>query len=79
MLTDFKGNPIVKHINIQKLTTETYGVVIPKHTCDRAKNLLKSWVDGKHEDSYARLAAYVEEIKTSNLRIIASCISQWSN
>ncbi|KAJ8432529.1 hypothetical protein Cgig2_030321 [Carnegiea gigantea] len=34
---------------------ERYGVAVPRHTCDRTKKLLKSWVDGKHEESYARL------------------------
>mgnify|MGYP001045679845 CR=1 FL=1 len=55
---------------------ERYGVSVPSHTCHRAKKLLKSWVDGKHEESYARLMEYIEEIKEANPGTIASCISQ---
>ena len=52
--------------NIQKLIMERYGVALTRHTCDRAKKLLKSWVDGKHEESYTRLVEYIEEIKEAN-------------
>ncbi|KAJ8448876.1 hypothetical protein Cgig2_030732 [Carnegiea gigantea] len=46
---------------------ERYRVAVPRHTCDRAKKLLKSWVDGKHEESYERL-----EIRRKFLKTIAN-------
>ena len=53
LMIDFMANPTMRASNIQKLITERYGVAVPRHTCDRAKKLLKSLVDGKHEKSYA--------------------------
>ena len=62
-------------VNMQKLIMEKFGVTVPRHTCDRVKKLMKSWIDGKHEESYARLLKYIEEIKESNPMTIASYIS----
>ena len=71
----FKANPTMTAVHMQKLTMERFGVAIPRHTCDRAKKLLKSWEGSKQEESYARLLEYIEEIKESNRGTIASCIS----
>ena len=37
---------------------------------------MRSWVDGKHEESYARLPEYTEEIKERNPGIVAFYIAQ---
>jgi len=76
LVTDFKANPSMDAGNMEKLIMKRYGVSVPSHTCHRAKKLLKSWVDRKHEESYARLMEYIEEIKEANPGTIASCISQ---
>jgi len=75
-VTDFKANPSMTAVTIQKLIMESFGVAVPRHTCHRAKEILSSWVDGKHEECYVRLFKYIEEIKESNPGTIASCISQ---
>ncbi|KAJ8439594.1 hypothetical protein Cgig2_024181 [Carnegiea gigantea] len=43
LVIDFKANPTMQAANIQKLIMERYGVSVPRHTCNRAKKLLKSW------------------------------------
>ena len=40
---------------------------------------MRSWIDGKHEESFARLVEYIEEIKESSPETIASYISQGPN
>lgn len=45
----------------------------------RAKNLLRDMIEGKHEESYARLPEYVDEIKKRNPGSICSCIMQGPN
>jgi len=62
---------------MQKLLMERHGLSVPDHTCTKALRLLRSWVDGKHEELYARLPEYIEEIKERNLGTRASCIAQW--
>ena len=76
LVTDFKTTPTMQAANMQKLIMEMYGVSVPRHTCDRAKKPLKSWVGGKHKESYVRLVEYIEKIKEAHLGTIASCISQ---
>lgn len=75
MLADYKANPSLKAVNIQKLVIERHGLSVADHTCTRALRLLRSWVDGKHEESYARLPEYIEEIKERNPGTVASCIA----
>ena len=79
LLTDFKANPSMSAVTMQKLIMERFGVAVPKHTCHRARKVLRSLVDGKHEESYARLVEYIEEIKESNPGTIASCIYEGPN
>ncbi|KAJ8423571.1 hypothetical protein Cgig2_013324 [Carnegiea gigantea] len=42
LMIDFKANPTMQAINMQKLTMERDEVIIPTHTYDRVKKLLKS-------------------------------------
>ncbi|KAJ8431021.1 hypothetical protein Cgig2_003836 [Carnegiea gigantea] len=43
LVTNFKANPSMDAGNMQKLIMERSGVSVPRHTCHRAKKLLKSW------------------------------------
>ncbi|KAJ8428379.1 hypothetical protein Cgig2_011136 [Carnegiea gigantea] len=49
--------------NMQKLIIERYRVAVLRYTCDRAKKLLKSWVDGwlrlLHIFFYSAIAKFV--------------------
>ncbi|KAJ8435072.1 LOW QUALITY PROTEIN: hypothetical protein Cgig2_032963 [Carnegiea gigantea] len=47
LLINFKVNPTMTPVNMHKLITESYVVAIPRYSCNRAKKLLKSWVDRK--------------------------------
>ena len=45
----------------------------------RALHLLKVWFEGSHEESYALLLDYIEEIKLRNPGSIYSCITKSPN
>jgi len=59
LLTDYKAKPTVKVVNMQKLVMERHRLSVPDHTFTKALKLLRSWVDGKHDESYARLQEYL--------------------
>ena len=66
LLPYFIGAPQMDVKTMQEIVMSKYGVQIPKHTCWRARRLMKDIVDGKHEDGYKYLAHYTEEFKAKN-------------
>ncbi|KAJ8426199.1 hypothetical protein Cgig2_008916 [Carnegiea gigantea] len=43
----FEANHAIKTLNMQKLIIDRHGVVVAGYTCDRAKKLLKGWMNVK--------------------------------
>ncbi|KAJ8430970.1 hypothetical protein Cgig2_008316 [Carnegiea gigantea] len=65
LLTDFKANPTIDFKAMQKILMERYDLDISIHTCQRAKKRLKEWIEGNHEESYARLPDYIKWLRYS--------------
>ena len=76
LLALFKENPTLDYLTMQNYIMERHGIEVPTHVCQRAKKLLKEWVEGKHAESYARLHEYIEVIKEKNPGTIASYITE---
>ncbi|KAJ8426704.1 hypothetical protein Cgig2_020691 [Carnegiea gigantea] len=66
LMPDFKANPDLQVNSMIQLCMERYGLVAPDYKCRSAKKLMKAWVDGRHDESYARLPEYIEQIKKEN-------------
>ena len=76
LLALFKENPTMDYLTMQNYLMERHGIAVPTHVCQRAKKLLREWVEGKHGEAYARLPEYIEVIKEKNPGTIASCITE---
>jgi len=79
LLADYKADPSIKPPRMQQILMEKYGLQAKTHTVRRALNLLKVWFEGSHEESYALLLDYIEEINLRNSGSICSCITQSPN
>jgi len=76
LLALFKENPTMDYLTMQNYLMERLGIAVPAYVCQRAKKLLREWVEGKHGESYARLHEYIGVIKEKNLGTIASFITE---
>ncbi|KAJ8422172.1 hypothetical protein Cgig2_026449 [Carnegiea gigantea] len=56
---------------MENLVIERNRFLAPDHTYIKALKLLRSWINGRYEESYTRLLKYLEEIKERNPGTIA--------
>ncbi|KAK8650684.1 hypothetical protein V6N13_140311 [Hibiscus sabdariffa] len=64
--SSFYVDPNFSHNSLKQAVHKDWGIHVPKTKCIRAKNLAIENLNGNHKEQYAKLYAYLDELRQSN-------------
>jgi len=67
LLEDFRKNPELKHVDMRNMMLHRYGLILNDHMIRRARKLILYKTESRHDQSFKKLAWYIEMIRNTNL------------
>ncbi|KAL4284336.1 hypothetical protein GQ457_16G014780 [Hibiscus cannabinus] len=64
--SSFYVDPNFSHNSLKQVVHKDWGIHVPKTKCIRVKNLAIENLNGNHKEEYAKLYAYLDELRQSN-------------
>ncbi|KAK8658345.1 hypothetical protein V6N13_036553 [Hibiscus sabdariffa] len=64
--SSFYVDPNFSHNSLKQIVHKDWGIHVPKTKCIRTKNLAIENLNGNHKEQYAKLYAYLDELRQSN-------------
>ncbi|KAK8696362.1 hypothetical protein V6N13_001498 [Hibiscus sabdariffa] len=64
--SSFYVDPSFSHNSLKQAVHKDWGIHVPKTKCIREKNLAIENLNGNHKEQYAKLYAYLDELRQSN-------------
>jgi len=68
LLEDIRQNPELKPVDMRNMLLHKYGLILKDHVIRRARKLILFKIEGRHDQSFKKLACYIEIITNTNLR-----------